>query len=197
MCRRFQPGRHAAPTLKRYAEALASCDRALAARPDHAEALNNRGNILQGLKRFDEALASYDRAIAVRPDDAEALSNRGLVLHELRRCDEALGSYDRALALRPDHADARHNDAQCRLLVGDFDRGWRNFEARWTPTSCGRRGGVFRNPYGGDRTTSPARPFCCMRNRASATRFIFAATYRRSPSGAPASSWRCNGRCAN
>jgi protein O-GlcNAc transferase len=49
-------------------------------RPDYAEALSNRGNILQELKRFDDALASYDRALSVRPDYAEALSNRGNTL---------------------------------------------------------------------------------------------------------------------
>jgi tetratricopeptide (TPR) repeat protein len=62
---------------RRFDEALASYDRALAVRPDHAEALKNRGNTLQELERFDEALASYDRALVVRPDDAEALNNRG------------------------------------------------------------------------------------------------------------------------
>ena len=64
--------------LKRFAEALASYDRALAVRPDYAEALSNRGTTLHELKRFPEALASYDRALAVRPDYAEALYNRGV-----------------------------------------------------------------------------------------------------------------------
>ena len=85
--------------LKRYDEALASYDRALSLRPDFAEALNNRGNVLQELKRLDEALASYDRALTLRPDHAEALNNRGSALRELNRLDEALASYDRALSV--------------------------------------------------------------------------------------------------
>ena len=36
--------------------------RALAARPDYPEALNNRGNALQQLKRHEEALASFEKA---------------------------------------------------------------------------------------------------------------------------------------
>jgi tetratricopeptide (TPR) repeat protein len=68
---------------RRHTEALASFDRALAVRPDYAEALYNRGVTLQELKRFDEALASYDRALAVRPNYAEALHNRGNVLKEM------------------------------------------------------------------------------------------------------------------
>ena len=53
--------------LKRFDEALASYDRALAAAsPTMPRRFNNRGNTLQELKRFEEALASYDRALALR-----------------------------------------------------------------------------------------------------------------------------------
>jgi tetratricopeptide (TPR) repeat protein len=90
-------------------EALASYDRALSMRPDHAEVLCNRGVTLHQLERFAEALASYDRALALRGDYAEALSNRGNTLRSLNRLDEALASYDRALAARPDYAEALCN----------------------------------------------------------------------------------------
>ena len=53
------------------------------------------------------------------------------ILHEMKQFDEALVSYDRALAVRPDHADAHYNEAFCRLLIGDFDRGWKQHEWRW------------------------------------------------------------------
>ena len=62
--------------MRRYDEALAGFDRAIALRPDYAEALNNHGNALQALQRFDEALASYGKAIALKPDYAEAHYNR-------------------------------------------------------------------------------------------------------------------------
>ena len=54
--------------MNRFEEALASYERALALRPDYAEALSNRGLTLQELKRFEEALASYERALAVQAD---------------------------------------------------------------------------------------------------------------------------------
>jgi protein O-GlcNAc transferase len=72
-------------SLKRYEEALTSYDRAIAIKPDYAEAYYNRGNALQELKRLEEALASYDRAIEIKPDYAEAYSNRGNALKELKR----------------------------------------------------------------------------------------------------------------
>src|SRR5215470_761734 len=114
--------------LKRFEEALASYDRALALHPDFPEALSNRGNILRELKRFEEALASYDRALTLQPDYPEALSNRGLALCDLRRFQEGLACYDRALKLRPDYAVAHHNEGMCRLMIGDFDRGWEKRE---------------------------------------------------------------------
>jgi tetratricopeptide (TPR) repeat protein len=117
--------------LKRFDEALADYERALALRPDYVEVLANRGITLHELKRFAAALESQDRALAVRPDYAEAFVNRGVTLHELKRFDEALASYDRAIALRPDYAQAHYNEAVCRMLTGDFDRGWQKLEWGW------------------------------------------------------------------
>jgi Tetratricopeptide repeat len=65
--------------MKRFDEALASYDKALALKPDYAEVFNNRGNTLLELKRVDEALASYDKALALKPDYAEAHWNEALL----------------------------------------------------------------------------------------------------------------------
>ena len=54
--------------LKRYADALASYDRALAIKPDYAEVHFNRGLVLYALKRYEEAIASYDEASLIRSD---------------------------------------------------------------------------------------------------------------------------------
>jgi tetratricopeptide (TPR) repeat protein len=98
--------------------------------PNNVFALKNRGIILHELKRFEEALASYRRALTLRPDFAETLSNHGNVLRELKRFEEALTSYDRALTLRPDLGQTHFCEALCRLLMGDFDRGWAKFQLR-------------------------------------------------------------------
>jgi Tfp pilus assembly protein PilF len=104
-------------------------DRALAVKPDHADALNNRGNVLRELERPAEALASYDRALAFKPDYADALNNRGIALVDLKRLAEALASYDRALALEPDYAEAFNNRGNALIelkrptdALADYDR---------------------------------------------------------------------------
>src|SRR5262249_55241750 len=117
--------------LKRLEEAVASYELALALRPDYPEALFHRGIALHKLKRLKEAVASYELAFALRPDYPEALVHRGIALHELKRFEEALASFDRALTLRPDFPEAHFCDALCRLLMGDFARGWAKFQLRW------------------------------------------------------------------
>ena len=141
--------------LARFEEALASYDHALTVRPDYAEALSNRGATLHELGRFEEALASYDRALTVRPNYAEALFNRGTTLSDLRQFEEALASYERALTLRPDYADAHYNEALCRLLTGDFSRGWEKSEWRWETRAAGNQKRNFAQPQwlGSDEIT--------------------------------------------
>ena len=53
--------------MQRHVEALEAYERALALKPDYAEALNNRGVALAALDRHGEALASYARALEHKP----------------------------------------------------------------------------------------------------------------------------------
>jgi tetratricopeptide (TPR) repeat protein len=115
----------------RYDEAIGSYDRALGVNPDDPDAWSNRGNTLRALGRLDDALACHERALAFHPGHVNALSNRAGTLFDLGRFDEALAAYERALALAPDHADATANAGILRLLMGDFRRGWPQYEWRW------------------------------------------------------------------
>jgi tetratricopeptide (TPR) repeat protein len=132
--------------LQRWGEALASYDRALTLRRHYAEALYNRGNVKKSLERYSDALADYDSALALRPQYADAHNNRGQVLKELLRYDQALASYDAALAIQPQHIMARCNASAVRLLMGDFDRGWADYEWRWKKPSVVRTNRNFRQP---------------------------------------------------
>jgi tetratricopeptide (TPR) repeat protein len=116
--------------LHRYADALASYDKAVALRPDFAEAHRNRGLVLRDLDRLEEALASYDRAIAAWPEHAAAHGNRSVVLQDVGRHRDALDGYAKAIALRPYDPDENWNHGLCLLLLGEFERGWRQYEWR-------------------------------------------------------------------
>ena len=126
-------------------EALAAFDRALAIRPTSHEDWTNRGALLQDLDRIEDALASYERAIALRPQFAGAHYNRGNALRELGQIADAAASrsdadagqhdaaeaaYGKAIELDPKLADAFLGRAILRLMRGNWQAGWRDYEYR-------------------------------------------------------------------
>ena len=84
--------------------------RALLARiPNHADAQNNLGHLLEALNRPEEAVRTYAKAIEIRPDFPEALLNFGNALQTLGRHEEAIARYASALRLRPNFPEALLN----------------------------------------------------------------------------------------
>jgi tetratricopeptide (TPR) repeat protein len=61
------------------AGAAAEYRRAIALRPDYAQAHNNLGSALKNLEQFDEAAAALNRAMEIKPDYAAAHWNLGLL----------------------------------------------------------------------------------------------------------------------
>jgi tetratricopeptide (TPR) repeat protein len=114
--------------------ALADFEAALALAPQHPVAHYNRGVALIKLGRYTEAVAANDRAIAAAPQHGGAWLNRGKALAQLRRLDEAIASYGEVLALRKDYADAHFNQALALLTIGDYRRGFAEYEWRWRRT---------------------------------------------------------------
>ena len=45
--------------------------------------------------------------------------------------DEALESYAQALTYKPDLAEAKMEQSHCRLAMGDYKRGFQEYESRW------------------------------------------------------------------
>jgi protein O-GlcNAc transferase len=71
--------------LGRLDEAMAAYDKALAVRPDMAEAWGGRGNVSISRKRFDDAFFAYDKAFSFNPD---LTSVEGARLHcKMHICD--------------------------------------------------------------------------------------------------------------
>jgi Flp pilus assembly protein TadD len=115
--------------LGRLEESLKAARRALLLRPHFAEAAINLGNALLKLDRMDEALFAYRRASAARPGFAAALCGEALALRNLGRIDEAFAAFEAAESLGSREAIAGKG---CLLLtLGDFERGFEGYEARW------------------------------------------------------------------
>ena len=98
------------------------------------DVLNRRGNSLVDLDRPEEALESYNRALELAPRVpayGALLFNRANVLRQLARMDEALETYAQALTYKPDLAEAKMEQSHCRLAMGDYRRGFQEYESRW------------------------------------------------------------------
>jgi Flp pilus assembly protein TadD len=117
--------------LERWDEALACYQQALNLKPDYAEAHNNEGIAYARQGKFDEAAVRFRQALWFRPDYAKAHSNLGNALRNLGQLDDALACYRQAVHLDPHYADAYRNRALVRLLQGDFEQGWQDYEWRW------------------------------------------------------------------
>jgi tetratricopeptide (TPR) repeat protein len=117
--------------LKRFEEGVASFRDAIRAQPDYPEAFNNMGNSLRELGRLPESRAAHEEAIRLRPDYAEAYNNLGITFASELDLDQAILRYGQAIEHNPDHSDAHKNLGLTLLKVGDFRRGWEEFEWRW------------------------------------------------------------------
>jgi predicted O-linked N-acetylglucosamine transferase (SPINDLY family) len=117
--------------LKRSEEAIASYQSALALKPDFAEAHGNLGAALSYAGRYAEAIASCNKALALKPGFADAYNNLGTTLNALNRNAEAIASYQSALEAKPDFAEAHFSQGLALLTIGDFKRGWEQYEWRW------------------------------------------------------------------
>jgi tetratricopeptide (TPR) repeat protein len=117
--------------LDRCEEALVAVNKAIELLPEYAEAYNNKGNVLQALQQYEDALVLYDAALALQPMYAEAHNNKGNCLNQLRRYAEAMRCYDAATSLNPQYAECYWSKAAVQLASGEFEAGWKNYEARW------------------------------------------------------------------
>ena len=85
------------------------------------------------------ALERFEGAAALAPDDAEAWLHAGIAAQELARLDDAFAAYERALQIRPDYPQALWRRSLVRLLKGEFERGWPDYEVRLVSDGSPRR----------------------------------------------------------
>jgi tetratricopeptide (TPR) repeat protein len=114
----------------RLLEAKDCLERAVQLKLDFAESRNNLGIAFWRLARLEEAAQSLEEALRLRPNFAEALNNLANVLRDQGHCQDALARYADALQAKPDYADPHWNAALVWLLLGDFEKGWPEYEWR-------------------------------------------------------------------
>ena len=103
--------------------------KALAIKPDYAEAYYNLGNALKNLGQLDAAVKSYVEALDIKPDYADACNNLGNVLKDLGQLDAAVKCYEKAVAIKPDYAEAYHNNGSVMKRLKRQDEALASYES--------------------------------------------------------------------
>jgi hypothetical protein len=93
--------------------------------------LISKGNICREENCPEEALKFYAQAFTEDRNNPSAFNNYGNVLRELGEPESALPFLQRAVQLAPNSSVANFNLAVCYLLLGDYTRGWQQYESRW------------------------------------------------------------------
>ncbi|HEY2411231.1 MAG TPA: tetratricopeptide repeat protein [Pirellulaceae bacterium] len=120
-------------------EAARCYRRAIELKPDFAEALNNLGTVLSAQESVAEAMSCFRRAIELRPTYGEAHHNLGNALTAQGLLDESGECYRQAIALMPNPATPLFSESGRKLLTGDLEHGWIEYESRWDTGQIPRR----------------------------------------------------------
>jgi tetratricopeptide (TPR) repeat protein len=106
---------------RRFTDAVAKLDRALALDESQFDAWLLRGHALLFDRDALKALAAYDRALTLKPSDVAASRGRAIALASLDRRDEAILAVDEVLARAP--GDAASVRLRERLLASQASPG--------------------------------------------------------------------------
>jgi tetratricopeptide (TPR) repeat protein len=102
----------------RWDDAIAEYGRALALRPDYADAHNDLALALAHVGKLDEALIHAEAAAQLMPEDADIQYNLGLAYARIGREADAAVHYEAALRLRPNFSAAETTLGQIQLRLG-------------------------------------------------------------------------------
>ena len=113
------------------AGAIGCYRRALEMNPNVADVHHLLGIALQQAGQIEDAVASYQQAVGIRPDFAQAWGDLGSAFKDLGRLELAEQSCDRALEIDSNYAPAHMGRAIVRLLAGNFQKAWEDYEWRF------------------------------------------------------------------
>lgn len=102
--------------------------------PNNPTGWLNLGKCCDELWKMDEAEAAYRRALSnLKAGDNDTkmivFNNLAAMYLQLGKFNEARGYSERALKLNPDHLKSRHNLGISLLAEGQWEQGWKQYEA--------------------------------------------------------------------
>lgn len=93
--------------------------------------LIEQGNQYRANHEPEKSLKCYAQVLVDDPDNAAAFCNYGNVMRELGHPGRAIPFLQHAILLDSTNITAQFNLAVAYLLMGDYQRGWAQYETRW------------------------------------------------------------------
>lgn len=127
----WQNGRYADPE-----GAVDTWTKIISARPDSAEAYNNRGVGHYNARRYLEAISDYDQAIRIKANYAVAFNNRGNARYAMAKYQEALADYTASLRIDPQYANAHSNRGLAHYRINELSQACGEFQKACELDDC-------------------------------------------------------------
>jgi tetratricopeptide (TPR) repeat protein len=137
--------------------------RAIAVQPNSRELWANMAALFWKARQYEEGLACADRSMTMGVIE-EAAHVRALILEDLGRIDEAEEYFTKALAINPNYLNAKWCRSMMRLALGDYERGWEEYETRipFRQQEGKKVYPKFPAPYWKGEPIEGKRMFCCI-----------------------------------
>ena len=94
----------------------------LKSNPNHADAQNNLGIILNQLGQYQKAVNCYEKAIQINPGHGDAHSNLGNIFKGVGELKKAVSCYEKAIQINPNHANAYNNLGNTLNQLGEHQK---------------------------------------------------------------------------
>lgn len=115
--------------MRRFDSAIESYKKAVAIYPEYFAAHNNLGQACISMGQYQRATEYLTRALQIQ-NAPEAYTNRANAYASLLEFEKALEDLQSALSLDPEFRLAHVNRSMLRLLLGQFEAGWPEYEWR-------------------------------------------------------------------
>ena len=120
---------------KRFQQAIAAANQFLKARPRHPDGLKILITSYRESYQFKKAHLTCHELINLQPKNADAWRAQAMIYKAEECFDLALQSVEKAVALEPEGEEHHISLALLYLLMGNFKKGWREYEWRWQKKS--------------------------------------------------------------
>ncbi|XWK91332.1 MAG: tetratricopeptide repeat-containing glycosyltransferase family protein [Phormidium sp.] len=115
----------------KFAEAIDCYQKSLSLDGNNALTYNNLGTAFNSQGNLAAALACFEQGLILEANNAESHYNLATFYQEQRFYEKALACCDRAIEIEPNYADAYWSRSLILLRLGDFKRGFLEYEWRW------------------------------------------------------------------